>query len=369
MLLCLTAVAETRWTIDSTTKTIVMDAAANAPHKDHIEMSGLKAAIVYYWSIDEDGRYGCEYHHIFPLLRTIPNNTHGFFPYNHTTNVAGMIKADGKVPDFKAVKIELDGTLRVTETALGLELSRVNFPSTSEQAVYELFYVKNVSDKPVKLDVPDYKYTWESDPARGVKGSYVMDFELVFGGETILEPGDTRFFFLVMQAYEKNEAETKRIDPDTIDFPAEYAARLDLFKQLSDNLILDTPDEVINTEFRYAKLRASESIIATKGGLMHAPGGEAYYAALWCNDQCEYVNRLRNRREIGLRLLQAVFPFYERCLRANPQFHNCRRRRYLERSRRPRRCRNDSLWRQPLLSGMCRPAGCRGPLAADRMVP
>ena len=290
MLLCLTAVAETRWTIDSTTKTIVMDAAANAPHKDHIEMSGLKAAIVYYWSIDEDGRYGCEYHHIFPLLRTIPNNTHGFFPYNHTTNVAGMIKADGKVPDFKAVKIELDGTLRVTETAQGLELSRVNFPSTTEQAVYELFYVKNLSDKPVKLDVPDYKYTWESDPARGVKGSYVMDFELVFGGETTLEPGDTRFFFLVMQAYEKNEAETKRIDPDTIDFPAEYAARLDLFKQLSDNLILDTPDEVINTEFRYAKLRASESIIATKGGLMHAPGGEAYYAALWCNDQCEYVN-------------------------------------------------------------------------------
>ena len=174
MLLCLTAAAETRWTIDSTTNTIVMDAAANAPHKDHIEMSGLKAAVVYYWSIDENGRYGCEYHHIFPLLRTIPNNTHGFFPYNHTTNVAGMIKADGKVPDFKAVKVELDGTLRVTETAQGLELSRVNFPSTTEQAVYELFYVKNISDKPVKLDVPDYKYTWESDPARGVNNENVI---------------------------------------------------------------------------------------------------------------------------------------------------------------------------------------------------
>ena len=59
------AKAETRWTIDSTG--IVMDAAANAPHSDHIEMSGLKAAIVYYWSIDEDGRYSCEFHHIFPL--------------------------------------------------------------------------------------------------------------------------------------------------------------------------------------------------------------------------------------------------------------------------------------------------------------
>lgn len=23
---------------------------------------------------------------------------------------------------------------------------------------------------------------------------------------------------------------------------------------------------------------------------MHGPGGESYYAALWCNDECEYVN-------------------------------------------------------------------------------
>ncbi len=290
MLLCISAFAETRWTIDSITNTIVMDAASNAPHKDHIEMSGQRAAVVYYWGIDEEGRYYCEYHHVFPLLRMVPNKTSSFFPYNHTTDVAGMIKADGKVPDFKAVKVELDGTLRVIETTGTLELSRVNFPSTTDQAVYEMFYVKNISDKPVKLEVPDYKYTWASDPERGVKGSYVMDIELVYGGTAILQPGDTRYFFLVMQAYEKDKAAIKRIKPDTIAFPAEYAARLDLFKQLSDNLILDTPDEVINTEFRYAKLRASESIIATKGGLMHAPGGEAYYAALWCNDQCEYVN-------------------------------------------------------------------------------
>ena len=96
--------AETRWTIDHATNTIVMDAAANIPHHDHIEMSGQRAAIVYYWGIDDAGRYYCEYHHVFPLLRMIPNNTHAFFPYRHTTNVAQLIKTDGKVPDFKAVK-------------------------------------------------------------------------------------------------------------------------------------------------------------------------------------------------------------------------------------------------------------------------
>ena len=56
------------------------------------------------------------------------------------------------------------------------------------------------------------------------------------------------------------------------------------------NLVLETPDPVLDTEFRYAKLRASESIFKTRGGYMHAPGGESYYAAIWCNDQAEYVN-------------------------------------------------------------------------------
>ena len=282
--------AETRWTIDPATNTIVMDAAANISHHDHIEMSGLRAAIVYYWGIDESGSYYCEYHHVFPLLRMIPNNTHAFFPYRHTTNVAQLIKADGKAPIFKAEKVGIDGTLRVVESDGKLEMTRIDFPSTTMQATVELVTVKNISGKPVKLEVPDYKFTWESDPVRGVKGSYVMDVELVQCGTFTLEPGESHDFALMMQAYEKNEAEAKRLDPQSIDFKAEYAARMELFKKLSDNLILETPDEVINTEFRYAKLRASESIIATKGGLMHAPGGESYYAALWCNDQCEYVN-------------------------------------------------------------------------------
>ncbi len=287
---CLTLKAETRWTINPETNTIVMDAAQNAPHKDHIEMSGQRAAIVYYWSIDADGRYACEYHHVFPLLRMIPNNTHAFFPYRHSTNLAQMIKADGKTPDWKAVQIEIDGTLKVIESDGNLELTRIDFPGREKQATFELASVKNLTDRPVVIDIPRYIYTWESDPARGVKGSYVMDIELTGDGKTTLEPGATRTVALVMQAYRKNEAEATRMEPQAIDVNADLAARQGLFKTLSDKLILETPDEVINTEFRFAKLRASESIIATKGGLMHAPGGESYYAALWCNDQCEYVN-------------------------------------------------------------------------------
>lgn len=57
-----------------------------------------------------------------------------------------------------------------------------------------------------------------------------------------------------------------------------------------DNLVLDTPDPVINQMFAFSKIRACESIYETQGGPMHGPGGESYYAAIWANDQAEYIN-------------------------------------------------------------------------------
>ena len=56
------------------------------------------------------------------------------------------------------------------------------------------------------------------------------------------------------------------------------------------DLVFESPDEIMNRAFSFAKLRAVESIFNTKGGLMHAPGGGNYYAAIWANDQAEYAN-------------------------------------------------------------------------------
>lgn len=57
-----------------------------------------------------------------------------------------------------------------------------------------------------------------------------------------------------------------------------------------NNLILETPDAVIDRMFAFSKIRACESIYETKGGPMHGPGGETFYAAIWANDQAEYIN-------------------------------------------------------------------------------
>jgi hypothetical protein len=70
----------------------------------------------------------------------------------------------------------------------------------------------------------------------------------------------------------------------------EETKRREVLASLADKLILETPDPVLNRAFAFAKIRAAESIYATKGGLMHGPGGGTYYAAIWANDQAEYAN-------------------------------------------------------------------------------
>jgi hypothetical protein len=71
---------------------------------------------------------------------------------------------------------------------------------------------------------------------------------------------------------------------------AEESARRARIDSLLSILRLETPDPVLNTAFAFAKVRTTESVYETKGGLMHGPGGGAYYAAVWANDQAEYAN-------------------------------------------------------------------------------
>lgn len=70
----------------------------------------------------------------------------------------------------------------------------------------------------------------------------------------------------------------------------EKLKRIEAVTSWMDNLVLETPDPIIDRMFAFSKIRACESIYETQGGPMHGPGGESYYAAIWANDQAEYIN-------------------------------------------------------------------------------
>lgn len=101
-----------------------------------------------------------------------------------------------------------------------------------------------------------------------------MDFYAIYSGKKVSD-----------DVTEKDNTAFSRIT-----IQSERAGRQALINQWWENLVLDTPDPVLNRMFAFAKLRGAESIYRTKGGLMHGPGGEAYYAAVWANDQAEYIN-------------------------------------------------------------------------------
>jgi hypothetical protein len=90
---------------------------------------------------------------------------------------------------------------------------------------------------------------------------------------------------LVFEAHKANESLL------ALDVGAEKRARSERIEAILGELELRTPDPILNTEFAFSKLHATESLFRTKGGLIPSPGGGlAYYAAIWANDQAEYTN-------------------------------------------------------------------------------
>jgi hypothetical protein len=198
-----------------------------------------------------------------------------------------MISVDGKSLYDEATKfVEIDGMFRVVSIFdEAVEVERIIFPSMDKPFMCERYVLKNLQDDEVTVYIPEFKQNITTLPECGVDGSYLISASIQGAGTYKLKSGESLTFDAVFQACRLTEA------PQVADVDAEYAARRAFVENDIDSaLILATPDQVVNTMFRYAKIRASESIFKTSGGYMHAPGGESYYAAIWANDQAEYVN-------------------------------------------------------------------------------
>lgn len=303
MLLLFAAAAwSQRWEIRPGGRDIVWKVGSDIPHDDHIEMSGERMAFVLRWGIGPNGAFWQERSLVFPLLRTVPNDTHASLMYRMATDIPSLLGVNGLALQAERVEqVSVDGALTVrslwgvgkmnvgsardTKPVPVVEMTRTIFPSRNLPLMCEHYVLRNVGRKPLAVYIPEFSQAVTTDPAKGVTGSYVVRGDLAGSGTFTLAPADSLAFDAVFQAYRSGE------EPLRPDVAAEYAARMEFVHGCIDaNLVLETPDPVIDTEFRYAKLRAAESIIETRGGYMHAPGGESYYAAVWANDQAEYVN-------------------------------------------------------------------------------
>ena len=299
--LSMAAAAAPVWTLAPDGGILLNPAETELPYRDHIEMSGQMMSAVIRWGVEADGRFTEERSLVFPMLRTVPNNTHASLMHRIGTDIPSLLSVNGLSLKLEQLQeVEINGFIRVVSSfAIGkaniglgtgtapkpsVELTRTIFPSVDNPFLGETYTLVNVSDRAMTVYVPAYSQVFRTPAGKGVDGVYVVRADLTGTGTFVIEPGDSVCFGACFQAYREAE---KPLEPD---LDAEFTRRAALVAGWDASLVLDTPDEVIDREFRFAKIRASESIYKTKGGFMHGPGGESYYAAIWANDQAEYVN-------------------------------------------------------------------------------
>lgn len=271
------------WKLSSENNGISWD--VKGPHSDHIEFSGLQVSGIITYGINESGNLILKKKVVWPMLRTIPNDTHASLIYDFDDKENSAIKVNGKViRQEKPIEISLDGTLRITSVCPeNISIIRTLSPSINQPAIIESISITNTSENIVELEVIELDYLSKTNEKKGVFGSYYIRAQSYNHGIVKLAPGENYIFYQVYSGTIDGE-------PLHLNTEKEIKKRKSFIDELNNSLILEVPNANIVQMFNFAKLRGTESIFATKGGLMHGPGGSRYYAAIWANDQAEYIN-------------------------------------------------------------------------------
>lgn len=270
------------------------------PHNDHIEMSGEKVSLWVQYGVDSAGRPLLDRTMVFPTFRLLPMRTIASMMYNVT---------DAELPRFlvndrlirpgvynatvvteqqeKVTSIRHKGIMEVNSVVgkdRTLQLKRTLFPSVNKPLAIEQWVFTNTGKQPVKIEMEYMSREVKPAAERTTPAQHSFFITTINEGLKTVAPGDSVVFGMVYQAASVNRPVVKP------DINEELNARRTRVAQIIAPLQLETPDNILNTAFAFAKIRATESIYLTKGGYLHGPGGLRYYSAIWANDQAEYIN-------------------------------------------------------------------------------
>ncbi|MEO8413773.1 MAG: hypothetical protein ABI472_08945 [Ginsengibacter sp.] len=288
-----------RWSIQAG-GSIEWDIKGRLPHDDHIEMSGQKVSLWMQYGVDSNAKPSFVRTMVFPTFRLLPVSTIASMMYNINDDDLPRILIDGRL--LKAGVYNADVSTDMPERAIrirhkgimdvysdigkdgALKLKRTFFPSVDKPMAIEKLVFTNAGKQPLKIEM-EYMYREvRTAPERSSGGIHSFIVSTVNDGLKTVEPGDSAMFAITYQAVNKTS------DIIKANVEAEENARKNRVTQIQSLLQLETPDTLLNTMFAFAKIRATESIYNTKAGFMHGPGGLRYYAAIWANDQAEYIN-------------------------------------------------------------------------------
>jgi hypothetical protein len=268
------------------------------PHNDHIEMAGEQVALWLQYGVDSTGRSRLSRTIVFPTFRLLPHKTIAHLTYNvedaelpkiyvndrllkagvHNAAVVGDLSEKVQRISHKGIT-QIDSELRDS-----IKLKRTFFPSIDKPVAIEKLVFANASTRAARIEMEYMRRVSHPAQDRMNDGPYNFVLATMGDGLKIIAPGDSAVFAITYRAV-RNTSE-----PIALNINDEQTSRRKRVDEIVSKLVLETPDPVLNTMFAFAKIRGTESIYKTKGGYMHGPGGLRYYAAIWANDQAEYIN-------------------------------------------------------------------------------
>lgn len=177
------------------------------PHNDHIEMSGKQVSVVLRYGVNESGAFVLNKSMIWPLLRTIPNNTHASLMRRFDWNPLDVITLNGRTMTGEKVnKIRLKGMLTVESSYDNgwygqYKLIREYLPSTELPALVENYTLINTGKSPISIEIPVMENKLSTDPQKGVEGSYRIEMTTDKNGYFTIASGDTLSFSASIVGY------------------------------------------------------------------------------------------------------------------------------------------------------------------------
>jgi hypothetical protein len=284
MMAVCTLSAQSRWSVQSD-GSIVWNVKTRDAHSDNIEMSGKFISVITTYGVNEKSRLILTKQLVFPMLRTVPNDTHASLIYSFGSESEPVIKINNRIATEEITGFSLKGILVISgKLNKEIRISRVLFPSADKPAAIEKCTIENTSTAEIKIEIEDFEKVTRSQRENSFYDIYEISAKALGAGVYTLRPNEKLSFSVIFQGRKESESRIF-VDPEK-----ELAQRKAFIDMMFSNLTFESPDSVLNRMFDFAKIRAMESIFETRGGLVHSPGGGSYYAAIWANDQAEYAN-------------------------------------------------------------------------------
>jgi hypothetical protein len=165
-------IPQQRWSLESD-GSISWPVRKGEAHSDNIEMSGRFISMILTYGIDEKGKMVSVKQLVFPMLRTIPNDTHASLTYTFGTESEPIVKINNRPVNEQITGFSLRGMLKSFSIInSNINVTREFFPSTDKPLAIEKFTIENSSGSDITVDVEDFEKISRSHKEKSVYDVY-----------------------------------------------------------------------------------------------------------------------------------------------------------------------------------------------------